>query len=35
VRFQEIFRGGQAADHPILLPLDESRYLKCRALRVL
>ncbi|HMS15587.1 MAG TPA: class I SAM-dependent rRNA methyltransferase [Planctomycetota bacterium] len=34
VRFQEIYRGGQAPDHPVLLPLAESRYLKCRAYRV-
>jgi 23S rRNA (cytosine1962-C5)-methyltransferase len=33
-RFQEIYRGGQAPDHPVLLPLEESRYLKCRAYRV-
>ncbi len=34
IRFQELFRGSQAPDHPVLLPLEESRYLKCRALRV-
>jgi len=34
VRLQELYRGGQAADHPILLPHDESRYLECRAYRV-
>ena len=34
VRLQEIFRGGQAPDHPVLLPLEESRYLDCRAFRV-
>lgn len=34
VRLQEIERGAQSADHPVLLPLDESRYLKCRVLRV-
>jgi 23S rRNA (cytosine1962-C5)-methyltransferase len=35
VRLQEIHRGGQAPDHPVLLPAEEGRYLKCRALRVL
>jgi 23S rRNA (cytosine1962-C5)-methyltransferase len=34
VRLQEIHRGGQAADHPVLMPLQESRYLKCRAVRM-
>lgn len=33
LRFQELARGGQSPDHPVLLPLDESRYLKCRLLR--
>jgi len=35
VRLQEIFRGGQGPDHPVLLPLDESRYLKANAYRAL
>ncbi len=34
VRAQEFHRATQAPDHPVLLPLMESRYLKCRALRV-
>lgn len=34
VRLQEIYRGGQSADHPVMVPLAESRYLKCRAYRV-
>ena len=34
VRLQEVFRGGQAPDHPVLLPFEESRYLDCRAFRV-
>ena len=35
VRLQQIHRGGQAPDHPILLPHDEGRYLQCSAFRVL
>lgn len=34
VRLQEIHRGGQGSDHPVLLPLEESRYLKVSGLRV-
>lgn len=34
VRLQEIYSGGQAADHPSVIPMDENRYLKCRAYRV-
>ena len=34
VRLQEIHRGTQGPDHPVLLPHAESRYLKCRAYRV-
>jgi 23S rRNA (cytosine1962-C5)-methyltransferase len=34
VRAQEFFRSTQAPDHPVLIPLLESRYLKCRAVRV-
>jgi len=34
VRLQEIHSGGQAADHPVVIPMEESRYLKCRAYRV-
>jgi 23S rRNA (cytosine1962-C5)-methyltransferase len=34
VRAQEFFRSTQAPDHPVLMPLLESRYLKCRAVRV-
>lgn len=35
VRLQEMARGGQSPDHPVTYPLDESRYLKCRVLRVI
>jgi 23S rRNA (cytosine1962-C5)-methyltransferase len=34
VQCQEIYRGGQGPDHPVLHPHFESRYLKCRVLRV-
>ena len=34
VRMQEVYRGGQGPDHPMLYPMTESRYLKCRAVRV-
>ena len=34
VRLQEIYRGGQSADHPVIFPVEESRYLDCRAFRV-
>ncbi|MSR74269.1 MAG: class I SAM-dependent rRNA methyltransferase [Planctomycetes bacterium] len=34
VRAQEFFRGSQAPDHPVMLPLEESRYLKARGLRI-
>jgi 23S rRNA (cytosine1962-C5)-methyltransferase len=33
-RFQLLHRGTQGADHPVMLPHDESRYLKSRVFRV-
>ncbi len=34
VRAQEIYRGSQAPDHPVMLPLEEGRYLKSRGFRI-
>jgi 23S rRNA (cytosine1962-C5)-methyltransferase len=33
-RMQLVHRGGQPADHPVMLPHAESRYLKCHVYRV-
>ena len=32
---QVLYRGAQAADHPVLLSMPETRYLKCLALQKL
>jgi 23S rRNA (cytosine1962-C5)-methyltransferase len=35
VRLQLLLRGGQPADHPVMLPHAESRYLKCHVYRMI